>query len=103
MNKRSVPLVWQPCHALEIFNFLKKREYNLTVYKSLDSSKYIVVNGRSMMHFKNAAAFCNYFQELYFKEKELEEHETLRHRYEHLQKNIFLENMLNNDLLQKER
>ena len=97
-GKKSVPSVWQPCHALEIFNFLKKREYNLNVYKCLDSSKYIVASGRTFMFFKNASEFCNYFVDLYFKERELEEQETLKHLRDHREKNIYLEMMICNDL-----
>lgn len=97
-GNKSVPNVWQPCHALEIYNFLKKREYNLSVYKCLDSSKYIVANGRSFMFFKNAAAFCEYFEELYFKERALEEQEILKHLHDHQQKIAYLEMMICNDL-----
>lgn len=99
LGKKSIPNVWQPCHALEIYNYLKQREYNLTVFKCLDSSKYIVANGKTIMFFKNASAFCEYFKDLYFKERELEEQEIIKHMHDHALKNEYLEKLINSDLL----
>ena len=87
---KSVPNVWQPCHVLEIVNYLISRGYNYELYKEIDSSKYILVNRNALLFFKRASEVCESLKDLYFSEKQEEEIEYFRSRNQKQRKNSIL-------------
>ena len=76
----SIPSVWQPCHVVEIYDFLVKRGYKFKLFKQVDSSNYLLSCDNKVAYYKSCVEFCNDFKELYFKEKEEEEKEYFRSR-----------------------
>ena len=81
-GEKSTPNNWQPCHVLEIVNYLKQRGYNYELYKETTKSKYILVNKNAVLFYTKCADICNDLKDLYFLEQEKEYHEYIQRRAE---------------------
>lgn len=64
-----------PQHVSEMINFLKDRKYNLSCYKELNSSKYILKYKNLWAEFKNCEEICLFLKDIYITEKEQEKNE----------------------------
>ena len=69
-GQKKMPNTWQPCHVLEIVNYLKEKGYNYELYKETSKSKFILVNKNACLFYKTCAEICNALVDLYFLEKE---------------------------------
>lgn len=81
-GQKKMPNTWQPCHVLEIVNYLKEKGYNYELYKETSKSKFILVNKNACLFYKTCAEICNALVDLYFLEKEEEEKSILKARIE---------------------